>query len=73
VHADSSSWACNSSALRWPQRTVLDNADVSRRCGDLPTSYSVPINAASELIEEPVYSVVCMRRDFSRVRRQIVK
>jgi len=36
----------NSSALRWPQRTVLGNADVSRRCGDSPTSYSVPINAA---------------------------
>jgi len=37
----------NSSALRWPQRTVLGNADFSRRCGDSPTSYSVPINAAT--------------------------
>jgi hypothetical protein len=61
----------NSSTLRWPQRTVLGNADVSRRCGDSPTSYSVPINAASELIEELVYSVVCVCRDFSRIRRQI--
>jgi len=63
----------NSSALKWPQRTVLGNADISRRCGDSPTSYSVPINAASELIEELVYSVVCVRRDFSRVRRQMGK
>jgi len=37
----------NSSALRWPQRTVLGNADISRCCGGSPTSYSVPINAAS--------------------------
>jgi len=37
----------NSSALRWPQRTVLGNADISRCCGDSPTSYSVLINAAS--------------------------
>jgi hypothetical protein len=29
VHADSSSWACNSSALRWPQRTVLG---MNRKC-----------------------------------------
>jgi hypothetical protein len=37
----------NGSALRWPRWTVLGNADVSRRCGDSPTPYSVPINAAS--------------------------
>ena len=61
----------NSSALRWPRWIVLGNADVSRCCGDSPTSYSVPIKAASELIEELVYSVVCMCRDFSRIRRQI--
>ena len=63
----------NSSALRWPQRTVLGNADVSRRCGDSPTSYSVLINVASELIVELVYGVVCVRRDFSRIRRQMGK
>jgi len=60
----------NSSALRWPQRTVLGNADISRCCGDSPTSYSVP---RPGLIEELVYGVVCMRRDFSRIRRQIGK
>ena len=37
----------NSSALRWPQRTVLGNADISRCCGGSPTSNCVPINAAS--------------------------
>jgi len=37
----------NSSAPRWPQRTVLSNADIGRRCGDSPTSYGVPIIAAS--------------------------
>ena len=73
MYADPSRGRVNSSALRWPQRTVLGNADVSRRCGDSPTSYSVPINAASELIEELVYSVVCMRRDSSRIRLQIGK
>jgi hypothetical protein len=31
----------------WPQWAVLGNADISRCCGDSPTSYSVSINAAS--------------------------
>jgi hypothetical protein len=39
-------WTADGVARR-PQWTVLGNADVSRCCGGLPTSYSVPINAAS--------------------------
>jgi hypothetical protein len=39
-------WTADGDARR-PQWTVLGNADVSRCCGDSPTSYSVPINAAS--------------------------
>ncbi len=37
-------WTADGDARR-PQRTVLGNADISRCCGDSPTSYSVPINA----------------------------
>ncbi len=38
-------WTADGGARR-PQWTVLGNADISRCCGDSPTSYSVPINAA---------------------------
>ena len=38
-------WTADGDARR-PQRTVLGNADISRCCGDSPTSYSVPINTA---------------------------
>jgi hypothetical protein len=39
-------WTADGDARR-PQWTVLCNVDISRCCGDSPTSYSVPINAAS--------------------------
>jgi len=39
-------WTADGDARR-PQWTVLGNADISRCCGGSPTSYSVPINAAS--------------------------
>jgi len=39
-------WTADGDA-RKPQWTVLGNADISRCCGGSPTSYSVPINAAS--------------------------
>jgi hypothetical protein len=39
-------WTADGDARR-PQRTVLGNADISRCCGGSPTSYGVPINAAS--------------------------
>jgi hypothetical protein len=39
-------WTADGDARR-PQWTVLGNADVSRCCGDSPTSCNVPINAAS--------------------------
>ncbi len=38
-------WTADGDAGR-PQRTVLGNVDISRCCGESPTSYSVPINAA---------------------------
>ncbi len=39
-------WTADGGAGR-PQWTVLGNVDISRCCGDSPTSYSVSINAGS--------------------------